>query len=100
MLRALLLRPARRMKRVRQKQQSRDQFGLFCAKHAGLAPTVRMASKEQLAAREISQCCHSILQASAIAGRIRWAGRAERSDLPEREITAKNGVPTFGEGVR
>src|SRR5580765_1800640 len=46
MLRALLFGTARRMQRVGQQEQARDQVWLFGAEHAGLASAVRMAAEE------------------------------------------------------
>lgn len=100
MLRPLLLRPPRRMKRVREKEKGCNQTWFLRTKHAGLASSVRVARNQ---GTSVDHCRHRsdcIFQTGAIAGSIRGAGRAKRSDLPERQVAAEDHIARLGEGFR
>jgi len=103
MLRALLLGAARRMKRVGEQYQARDQIGLLGAEHAALAASVGVPAEENLPRtwtrkiHQFLQCGDGIRQTGAVAGGVAGAGRAEGSRLAVGQIAAEHRVACVGE---
>jgi len=87
---ALLLGPSRRMQRVGEQEQARDQIWLFSTKHARLASTIRMAGQADTAGGLLFHFCDCIFQAGPIAGCITGSGRPEGPHLPVRQIATQD----------
>ena len=116
-LRALLLRVARRMERIGEQQESAYQSRLFRTQHAGLASAVGMAPQDDSgfcgrvripASGNIGRkrgterglyCGNCVLQSCPVPGGVAGTGRAERSRLPIRQIAAEHGDSGGGESI-
>ena len=129
MLRPLLLGPARRMQRIGQQQQSRNQvwgvMGKLGAEHAGLASAIGVSAEIDVSRRFAAfvprrvirvptlsrqrtpgwgihhspECGNRVLQAGAVARGVARSRWPEGSRLAKGKIAAEHAEPGFGEGV-
>src|SRR5438309_9689817 len=99
MLRALLLRLARRVQRVGKQKQGCGQIPVFRAQHAGLAAAVGVSPQEDSTLNHPSHYCDRILQTGAVAGGVGGAGWAKGSRLAIGKIAAQHSKAVGGESL-
>src|ERR1700741_2037628 len=102
MLRAQLVGLSWRMQGIRKEQRTRNEVWLRRAKNCRLAPAIRVAAQENLAAYLFSHGCDCISQSCTISFRVARRWRTENVVLPILQIATKHGVAisgeSFGEG--
>src|SRR5271165_5445836 len=98
MLRAQLLRLARRMQRVGEEQEAVRQFRRGSGQHARLASAVGVAAQEYAALRKLAHGEDRVAKPLAVALRATGAGRAVRRRLAVRQVAAQDEDARLGEG--
>ena len=93
----VLLGLARRMQRIRKQQQPRYEFRFCRAQQRGLAATERNPTEKNSPGGRFANDRNCIPQARAIALGIARERRAMPPLLPERQVTAQDGLAGSGE---
>ena len=86
---AQLLRFARRMERIREKDQPINQSGVLSRQHGRLAATVGMSAEEYMTRRLLPYQFHGPPQSFSIARGPSGRWRTKRALLPKRQIDAQ-----------
>ena len=92
MLDAELLRFARRVQRIGEQQQARNQIWFGGAEHRGLASTVGVAAEKDPARDTLTQSSNRVAQARTIALRVAGKRRTGSPVLAEGQIATQDGV--------
>ncbi len=99
MLRAKLLRFARRMKGIREQQKASGQLGLLGTEHGGLAPAAGLSAQEN-SRGELVKRGHCVVESLAIMRGISGPRWAEGAALAEGQVTAQHEVSSVGKCLR
>src|SRR5438874_11424355 len=91
MLGAQAVRLSRRVQRIREEQQSRDEIGLVGGEESGLPAAIGLAAEKDPSRHDATHRGDRLPEAGTVGGGAGGRGRAGRTALAERQIAAQHG---------